>query len=140
MIGAVKGRPLDPYPMVGRLDNGILLGVKAPAEFMAFSGRDTQLFTKATDVQTVGETGRSPIVACGQDLLIFDQNGAHMSSQTGRAFGNEMGDIHEVFFPGRSVRMGDYAFFFFQRRNHWGMKIRMSNFEIRNKFETSISQ
>jgi hypothetical protein len=129
MIGAVKGRPLDPHPMVGCLDNGILLGVKATAEFMAFSGRDTQLFTKATDVQTVGETGRSPIVACGQDLLIFDQNGAHMSSQASRTFGNEMSDIHEVFFPGRSEGMAAYAFFFFQRGNPWGMKIQNPNFE-----------
>jgi hypothetical protein len=101
--------------MVGCLDNGILLGVKAPAEFMALSGRDTQLFTKAADVQTVGETGRSPIVACRQDLLIFDQNGAHMSSQASRTFGDEMSDIHEVFFPGRSERVQFLFFFRFQR-------------------------
>jgi hypothetical protein len=100
--------------VVGRLDNGILLGVKAPAEFMAFSGGDSELFTKATDLQTVGQTGRSSIVSCRQDLLIFDQNGANMSSQTGRAFGDEMGDIHEVFFPGRSEGVVFYVFSFFQ--------------------------
>jgi hypothetical protein len=101
--------------MVGCLDNGILLGVKAPTEFMAFSGGNTKLFTKAADIQTVGKAGRSPIVPCRKDLLIFNKNGTHMSSQTRRAFGHKMGDIHEVFFPGRSEGMQFLFFFRFQR-------------------------
>jgi hypothetical protein len=115
MIGAVKGRSLDPHPVVGCLDNGILLSVKTPAEFMAFSGGNTKLFTKAAHIQTVGEAGRSSIVTCGQDLLIFNKNGAHMSSQTRRAFSHEMGDIHEVFFPGRAEGVEFLFIFRFQR-------------------------
>jgi hypothetical protein len=90
--------------MVGGLNNGILLGVEAAAEFVSFPRRDGLLFTKAPHIQAVLKPRRCPIVACRQNLLIFDENRSNLSSQTGRPLGNEMGDIHEILFPGRPMR------------------------------------
>src|SRR5512135_1048577 len=39
-VRAVKGRPLDTDSMEGRLDDGVLLGVQAPAELVTLSRRN----------------------------------------------------------------------------------------------------
>jgi len=111
MVGTVKGGPADLHSVVGGLNNGILLGVEAAAEFVSFPRRDALPFTKASHIQAVLDSRRRSIVACRQNLLIFDENSSNLSSQTGRPFGNEMGDIHEILFPGGPV--GDNLFFLF---------------------------
>jgi hypothetical protein len=95
--------------MVGSLDNRILLSMKAAAEFVSFSRGDPLFLAEATDVQAVFQPGRSSIVTGGQNLLIFDEDSPYLSSQAGGSFGNEMSNIHEIFFPGGS--MGRNLFF-----------------------------
>jgi hypothetical protein len=91
--------------MVSSLDNRILFRMKATAEFVAFSRRDALFLSEAADIQTVFQSGRSPIITRRQNLFIFDEESTHPPSEAGGAFGNEMGDIHEIFFPrGPSVR------------------------------------
>jgi hypothetical protein len=95
--------------MVGGLDNRILLGMKTAAKFVSFSRRDPLFLAEATDVQAMFQPGRSSIVAGGQNLFIFDEDSSYLPSQAGGPFGNEMSNIHKIFFPGGS--MGRNLFF-----------------------------
>jgi hypothetical protein len=88
--------------------------MKATAEFVAFSGRDALFLTEAADVQTVFQSGGSPIITRRQNLFIFDEESTHLSSKAGRAFSDEMGDIHEIFFPRGPTRMNLFLLFLFQ--------------------------
>jgi hypothetical protein len=91
--------------MVSSLDNRVLFGMKATAKFMAFSRRDALFLTEAADIQTVFQSGRSPIITRRQNLFIFDEESTHPPSEAGGAFGDEMGDIHEIFFPRGPTKM-----------------------------------
>jgi hypothetical protein len=62
MVGAIKGGSSNLHPVVSGLDNCILLGMKATAEFMSFSRRDALFLTEATDIQAVFKPGGSSIV------------------------------------------------------------------------------
>ncbi len=59
-IGAEEGGPPDGDPVVGRLDDGVLLGVDAPAQFVPLAGGDVQLFPQAADLQAVGDARKAP--------------------------------------------------------------------------------
>ncbi len=100
--------------MVGSLDDRILLGMKAAAEFVSLSGRDPLFLAEATDIQAVFYSGRSSVVTGGQNLLILDEDGPHLSSQTSRPLGDEVSNIHEIFFPGGSMRRTLFFLFLFQ--------------------------
>jgi hypothetical protein len=80
MVRAVEGGSPDLHSMVGRLNDGILLCMKATAEFMAFSRRDAQFLAEATDVKAVFQFRRGTVVTCRQDLFIFNKDGPHLSS------------------------------------------------------------
>jgi hypothetical protein len=88
--------------------------MKATAEFVAFSRRNALFLPEATDVQAVFQSGGSPIITCRQNLLIFDEESTYLSSKAGGAFGDEMGDIHEIFFPRGPTRMNPFFLFLFQ--------------------------
>jgi hypothetical protein len=114
MVGTVKGGSADPHSMVGGLNNGILFGMETTAEFVPLPRRDAFLLTEASDIQTVLKPRRRPIVTGRQNLLVLDENGSHLSSQTGRPLGDQMGDIHEILFPGRPMRKNLFFLFLFQ--------------------------
>jgi hypothetical protein len=101
--------------MVSRLNNGILFRMKATAEFVPFPGRDTLFLTEAANVQAVFQPRGSPVVTRCQNLFIFDEKSTHLPPDTGGAFGNEMGDIHEILFPRGPIGMNLFFLFLFQR-------------------------
>jgi hypothetical protein len=88
--------------------------MKATAEFVAFSRRNASFLTEATNIQTVFQSGGSPIITRRQDLFILDEKSTDLSSKTGGAFGDEAGDIHEIFFPGGPMRMRPFYLFLLQ--------------------------
>jgi len=114
MVGAVQRCPLNSHAVVSGLNDAILFGMEATAEFMSLSGRDAHLPAKAPDVQTVLDPGRGSIVPRSQNFLIFYENGTDLSPETGRSLGDKMGDIHEVFVPGGTDGMMTFLLFLFQ--------------------------
>ncbi len=115
VVRTVKGGSLDRYSMVGGLDDRVLLGMKAPAELMSFSGRNPLSLAEAPDIQAVFQTGRRAVVTRGQNLFVFDEDGPHLSSNARGPFRDEVSNIHEIFFPGRSMRRTLFFLFLFQR-------------------------
>ena len=113
MVRTIQGSSPDLDAMVGSLDNRILLGMKAAAELVSLSGRNSLFLSEATNIQTVFHPGRSSIVTCGQNLLILDEDSPHLSPQAGGSFGNEVSNIHEIFFPGGSMRRTIFFLFLF---------------------------
>ena len=106
MVGTIQGRPANRDAMIGRLDDGILLGMEAPAKLVALTRRNGLLLPKAADIQTVLQAGGSSVVSCGQDFFVSHQDSTHLPSKARRPFSDEMGDIHEVFVPGRPGGIG----------------------------------
>jgi len=104
MVRAVKGRSPDLDAMVGSLDNRILLGMKTAAELVPFSGRDPLFLAEATDIQAVFHPGGSSVVTGGQNLLILDEDSPHLPPQASGPLGDEVSNIHKIFFPGGSMR------------------------------------
>jgi hypothetical protein len=88
--------------------------MKATAEFVAFSRRDALFLTEATNVKAVFQARGSPIITCCQDLFIFDEECTHLPSKAGGTFGNEMGNIHEIFFPRGSSGKSLFSLVLFQ--------------------------
>ena len=87
--------------MISGLNDGVLLSVKTTAEFMSLTRGDGLLLTKATDFEAVFQSSGSAIVTRGQNLLVFDEEGAHLSPETRRTFSHQMGYIHKILFPAR---------------------------------------
>jgi hypothetical protein len=87
--------------MISGLNDGVLFSVKTTAEFMSFTRGDGLLLTKATDFEAVFQSRGSPIITRGQDLLVFDEKGAHLSPETCRTFSHQLGNIHKILFPAR---------------------------------------
>jgi hypothetical protein len=85
------------------------------AAIVPFPGRDAFSLPKTADIQAVFHPGRGPVVTRGQNLLVFNEEGAHLSAQTGRSFGNQMGDVHEILFPGGPEGTNLFFLFLFQR-------------------------
>jgi hypothetical protein len=88
--------------------------MKATAEFVTFSRRDASFLTEAADVQAMFQSGGSPIITRRQNLFIFDKESPHLPSKAGGAFGDEMSDIHEIFFPRGATRRTLFFLFLFQ--------------------------
>jgi hypothetical protein len=88
--------------------------MKTTTEFVALSRRDALFLTEATDIQAVFQSGGSPIITRRQNLFIFDEESTYLPSKAGGAFGDEMSDIHEIFFPRRAMRMNLFFLFLFQ--------------------------
>jgi hypothetical protein len=97
--------------VVSGLNNGILLSMEATAQLVSLSRRNTLFLPEATDIQTMLDSRRSSIITCGQDFFVFDEDRSNLPSQAGRPLGNEMSDIHEIFFPRGA--MGGRPFFLF---------------------------
>jgi len=111
MVCAIEGGTADPHAVVGRLDDGILLCVKASAEFMPLSGGYPLFLAETPDIQTVFRSGRRAVISRRQNLLILHEKCPHLSPETGGPFGHEMGDVHEILFPGGPLRRNGFLFF-----------------------------
>jgi hypothetical protein len=88
--------------------------MKAAAELVSFSGRNPLFLAEATDIKTVLQPGWSTIITGGQNLLVFDEDSPHLSPQAGGSFGDEVSNVHEVFFPGGSMRRNLFFLSLFQ--------------------------
>jgi hypothetical protein len=88
--------------------------METAAELVSFPRWDSLPLTKATDVQTMFQSGRSSIVTGGQDLFIFDQHSPYLPPQASGPLGNEMSNIHEILFPGGPTKRKPFFLFCFQ--------------------------
>ena len=57
------------------------------------------LVDETPDVCAVGHTGWRAVVACGQDILIPDDNGPDLCAGTGGTFGHLLRYRHEILIP-----------------------------------------
>jgi hypothetical protein len=114
MVRAIQDGSGDRNPVVSGLDDGILFGVEPPAQLMAFARGNGSEFTKAADIKAMVQTGRRTVVTRGQDLLVLHKDGSHLPPEARGPFGHEMGDVHKVLVPGRTVRTKALGLFLFQ--------------------------
>ena len=49
--------------------------------------------------KAMSDAGRCPIIACGQDPLVFHDDGADRPPPAGGTFGYQQRDIHKISFP-----------------------------------------
>ena len=82
--------------MEAGLDDGILLGVNAAADFMALPGGYAKLVTKAAQLQAIFRTGGSAIVARGQDVFVLHRHGADVVTAAGGALRHHRGYLEEI--------------------------------------------
>jgi len=61
-MGAIDNPAFDGHPVIGSLNNRILLGVESPAQLVPLPGGNIPLLSDAAEVQAVIQTGRSPVV------------------------------------------------------------------------------
>ena len=113
-VCAIKRGSPDPHPMIGGLDDGILLCMEPAAELMSFPRGDAQSLAKTPNFQAMFQSRGSSIVTRCENLFISDKNSPYLPTQAGRALCDEMGDVHEVFFPGGSKGTDLFFLFLFQ--------------------------
>lgn len=99
-VGAVEGGAGDGDAHDGGLDDGVLLGVEGAAVFVTFAGAEAHaLAGAAAEVGAVGHAGGCAVVAGGDDAMVFDEDGADLAAQAVGAFGDDVGDLHEIGVP-----------------------------------------
>lgn len=101
-VGAVEDGVFDGDAEYGCLYDGVLFGVEAAAYFVSLSWGDVHLFAEAADFGAVFESFGCAVVSGAEDVFVFDEDGADLSSEAGAAGGDEMGHFHEVFVVGWS--------------------------------------
>jgi hypothetical protein len=80
------------------------------AQLVACSGRDVELHAEASCLLTVRDPSGSTVVSGGQNVLVLDDNGAHMPAEAGGTGGNQFGHLHEIFVSGRSLHVSGHTF------------------------------
>jgi hypothetical protein len=83
LVRAVQSRPFDGYAVQGRLDDGILLGMQAPAELVALAGGNIVGRAETANIAAVGQSTGRAIVTTGKHAFIFNNNCAHLAAHTG---------------------------------------------------------
>jgi len=101
----VKPTAFDADPMVGSLNDGILLGVKPPAQLVALSGVDVLCLSDAAYFETMGQLDRSAVIARGENPSVLHDDGTDVPSETGGPLGNNGRNLHEVGAPVGSFRI-----------------------------------
>jgi len=99
-VRAVQDGAFHADTIQGGLNNGILFSMKAAAQFMPFSRRNSLFLPNTTNIQAMPDIGGRAVVAGCDDPFIPDDNSSHLSSQASGAFGHQLGDIHEILIPG----------------------------------------
>ena len=103
ICGRVDHGILHTHSEIGRLDDRILLGVDASAEFVPSARWYIHLFADASHrLAVLGSLGGS-VVSCGEHPLVLDENRTHMSSYTGGPGRYEFGHFHEIFVVIRTI-------------------------------------
>lgn len=87
----------------GSLNDDILLGVEAAADFVSLARWHIELFAQAAHFEAVGEVGRGTVVPSGKDTLVPHRNSPDFAPGAGGTFSNHVGYAHEVIGPGESV-------------------------------------
>ena len=99
---AVQRAALDGNAQLGRLQNGVLLGVDSVAYLRARAGFNVELAAHAFAALLAGfESCGSPVVARGHDALVLDDDGADAASLHVAAgpFRNQISHFHKANIP-----------------------------------------
>ncbi len=99
LIGTIEGRTVNIRPMLGSLDDCILLGMKTTADFVSFPGWDSHLFAKTSAVEAMLDARGCTVVARGENVLVLHDHSAHLATQAGGPLLHQMRDFHEIFVP-----------------------------------------
>src|SRR3989339_1482102 len=85
--------------MPSGLDNSILLRMQPPAKLMALARRHLHLLSQTSLFGTVIESLWCPIVAAGQDAIVFHNQRTHFPLYANRALRHILGDLHKILVP-----------------------------------------
>jgi len=99
LMGAIEHRVSGAGAIETSLDDGVLLRVHTPAEFMVLSGGHILLFPQATHIGAMSYTFGTAVVAAGEYLVVFHEDSAYLAAQTSAASGGQKGHFHEVLLP-----------------------------------------
>src|SRR5690606_25342584 len=94
----VDGRAVDGDAVLGRLDDGVGLGVHRR--------HAVAVLHHVAHLVAVGQATDAAVVAGGEDRAIPYQHRPHVFAITGRAGGDLQGDVHEVAIPGAALGHG----------------------------------
>lgn len=110
---AVDRSAVDGYAALGRLANGVLLGVnRAHAVVCDRAVGVDALSKKVANVVAVRKAGRASYVAGDQNLVVAGDDAAASSPVASGALGDSARDFHKVFVP-----CGADVFFFAHKKN-----------------------
>ena len=79
---AVQGGAFELHPVKGGLDDHILLGMEASAEFVPFTRGNALLAADTADVSAVGDPGRRSVVPRSQNPSIEHSHSSDMTPDT----------------------------------------------------------
>lgn len=99
MSRAVKFCSLNIDAVHRSLDDHVLLGVQAAADFMTLTGGNTQLLAQATHFQAVRHARRSAVIAGGRMRLSLTATAPTLRRVHGGSLAHQVGDIHEIIRP-----------------------------------------
>jgi hypothetical protein len=102
-VRAIKRSPFDGNPVIGSLNNDVLFGMKTSTQFVSLTGSDPQFLAQTADIEAMRESGRRSIIAGCQNSFVSYQNGPYLATPARRAPCYQRGDIHKIFFPGRTA-------------------------------------
>jgi hypothetical protein len=99
-VSDVDGGIFDTRAILRRLGDSIHLGVNgAKTVLLGFSIGRLGFVNKAANVDAMRHTCWRAIVSGGKDILVPDNNRAHLRPGAGRALGYLLGDGHEILIP-----------------------------------------
>src|SRR5660398_181653 len=102
LMSAVEAGPSDIRALVCRLDNGILLRVQPPTEFVPLPRGNSHCRPQPTTLRTVLQSPRRSVISGGQNLPITYQNRSPPSAFTGGSPRENLRNLHEVAMPARA--------------------------------------
>ena len=97
--GHVNRSALDIDAVLGRLDDGVLLGMQTAANLVALPAGNAELLAQATRLGAMAQPAGNAVVTRCQDAAVLNDHRAHRTAQARGAGFHLLGQIHEVLVP-----------------------------------------
>lgn len=101
-VRAIKHGAFQRHAVIGGLDNGVFLGVRADAVTKLFTGWRVARAAGAPAFVAVADTAGCAVVAGGNYPVFFHNHGHHLPPQAITAAFDDMSNVHKVRVPVRS--------------------------------------
>lgn len=105
----IDGGAVDAHAEVRRLRDGVLLGMDASAQLVPSARRYIHLLSDAPHLLAMASALGRTVVSCGENPLVFDDDGSDLSPQTGGSCRYQTGHLHEILVIAGSIHSGCIA-------------------------------